>query len=72
MQDRMQLAIEAGQEEAIKLAETKLGRQLTEVERGGLRRIVSLMMLESVCRSFAAPGVTQAQVLADLEHFSRE
>jgi len=72
MQNKMQQAIEMSQREIITLAETKLGRQLTDGERGGIGRISSLMMLESICRSFTAPGYTAAQVLADLEHFASQ
>ncbi|HLJ91537.1 MAG TPA: hypothetical protein VKZ53_32360 [Candidatus Angelobacter sp.] len=67
----MQHVVKLMQQEAISAAEAKLGRSVTSVERVGIQRIGSLMMLESVCQSFAFPGYTAAQVLADLEYFSK-
>ena len=72
MKDKMQQAIEAGQEDVILAAEQKLGRLLTEAERRGIRNISSLMMLESCSQSFSSPISTEAQVLADLEHFTKQ
>jgi hypothetical protein len=71
MQNQMPQAIEISQKEAIASAAAKLGRELTDVERGSIQRLGSLMMLESVCRSFAAPNYTAAQVLSDLKQFSK-
>ena len=65
------LTSEMSQQEAMASAAAKLGRQLTDDERGVIKRIGSLMMLESICRSFAAPNYTAAQVLADLEQFTK-
>ena len=72
MQNKMQQAVELSQQEAITAAEAKLGRLLTSDERAGIQRISSLMMLESVCRSFSFPGYTAEKVLADLEQFSKQ
>lgn len=71
MRNAIQEAIAVSRKEAIASAEAKLGRQLSDTERNGIERIGSLMMLDSVCRAFAAPNYTASQVLADLEEFSR-
>jgi hypothetical protein len=72
MNNKMQEAIAATQQEVAVAAEQKLGRSLTEAERRGIQSIGSLMMLESCHQSFSSPAYTQAQVLADLEHFTRQ
>ncbi|HLX70531.1 MAG TPA: hypothetical protein VKV04_12970 [Verrucomicrobiae bacterium] len=72
MKDKMEEAIAASQQQVISAAEQKLGRPLSSAERRGIERINSLMMLESCWRSFSSPASTQAQVLADLEHFAAQ
>jgi hypothetical protein len=69
---RFQQAVEGTQLEIMTAAEKKLGRSLTDAERQGVQSIHSLMMLESCCRAFGSAGTTQAEVLADLEHFAKQ
>ena len=69
---RFQEAVVGSRRDAIIAAERKLGRSLTEAERRGIESITSLMMLESCCQSFSSPVSTQAEVLADLEHFAKQ
>ncbi len=69
---RVQQALLGCQQDVIVAAEQKLGRSLTEAERRGIESVTSLMMLESCCRSFSSPVSTQAEVLADLEHFAKQ
>lgn len=45
---------------------------IAAAERHGIEAITSLMMLESCCQTFSSPVSTQAEVLADLEHFSKQ
>ncbi len=52
------------------LAEAKLGRSMTVSERGGLEKIHSGMMLESVWQKFAFEGTTAHQVDIDLGFFA--
>jgi hypothetical protein len=72
MNNKMQEAIAATQQDVIVAAEQKLGCSLTESERRGIQSIGSLMMLESCLRSFSSPAYTQAQVFGDLEHFTKQ
>ena len=72
MTDKIQEAIRGCQRDVIVAAEQKLGRALTESERLGIQKITSLMMLDSCCQSFSSAAYTQAQVLADLEHFAKQ
>jgi hypothetical protein len=72
MTDKIQEAIRACRQDVIAAAEQKLGRALTHPERLGVENITSLSMLDSCCQSFSSPAYTQAQVLADLEHFAKQ
>ena len=72
MNNKMQEAVAATRQVVIVAAEQKLGRLLSAAERRGIESIGSLMMLESCHQSFSSPVYTQAQVLADLEHFTRQ
>ncbi|MDB6067872.1 MAG: hypothetical protein JWR26_4080 [Pedosphaera sp.] len=72
LQNKIQQVIKLSRQEAVIAAEAKLGRLLTSDERAGIHHINSMMMLESVHQSFTSPGYTTAQVLADLEHFSKQ
>jgi hypothetical protein len=72
MQNKIQQAIELSRHEVITAAEAKLGRPLASDERSGIQRIGSLMMLESIYRSFTSPVYTAAKVLADLDQFSKQ
>lgn len=69
MKDKMQEALAAFQQDVIVSAEEK--RTLSDAERRGIQSITSLMMLESCFKSFSSPDYTQAQVLEDLEHFTK-
>lgn len=72
MTDKIQEAIRSCQQDVIVSAEQKLGRVLTESESLGIEKITSLMMLDSCYQSFSSTAYTQAQVLADLEHFVKQ
>ena len=72
MEDKLQQAFELCQQGVIEAAEHKLGRELTDNERAGLRRIRSLMMLESCEQMFNAPATPIAEVLMDLEYFANQ
>ena len=72
MNDRLQEALRVSQTEIIVAAETKLGRQLSTNEQAGIERINSLMMLESVYRSFTFRDYSAAQVESDLRHFASQ
>ena len=53
-------------------AEKKLGRPLSDDERAGIERLESLMLLESVERSFSHPSTDSAIVESDLKYFSKQ
>ena len=72
MQNKMQQAIEWTRQQAIAAAEAKFGHSLMIHERNGIQRINSLMLLESMCRSFTFPDYTAEKVLADLESFAKQ
>jgi hypothetical protein len=72
MKDKMQQAIEASQQEVIIAAEQKLGRSLSDADRRGIQSIGSLMMLESCYQFFSSSVSTQAEVVADLAHFTKQ
>jgi hypothetical protein len=69
--DLLQVVADCRQD-AIKAAEYKLERSLTEAERLGIEGINSLLMLESCCQAFASPLTDKATVLADLEYFCKQ
>ncbi len=70
MPNDIRAAIETCQREIIALAEKKIGRSLTESEENGIRRIHSIMMLESFSQALASPSCTPAEVIADLTYFA--
>ena len=72
MNDQLQEALRASQTEIITAAEAKLDRRLSADERAGIERINSLMMLESVYRSFTFPDYSVAEVETDLRHFASQ
>ena len=72
MNDKLQAAIESSRTEIVTAAEAKLGRQLSSEERAGVERISSLMMLESVYRSFSFPDYSAAEVESDLRRFAAQ
>jgi len=51
-------------------AEKKIGRALTDEEKAGIERISSLMMLESLDRTFSAEATTAEQALSTIGHFA--
>jgi hypothetical protein len=55
--------------DVISAAESKLGRQLSGLERDAVERIGSLMMLESCYRSFSSESIGPEQVEEALQAF---
>lgn len=70
MKDRLQEAIIGYRADIAAAASAKLGRELSPEERAGIERITSLMMLESVYRSFAAEAYPVEPVESDLRFFA--
>lgn len=70
MGDRIEDARRQMQADIIAAAENKLTRPLTDAERAGIERLNSLMMLESVERSFSSSSTDRESVKEMLNQFS--
>jgi len=70
MSDKFAQAMQAMQEEIIRLAESRLGRTLSESEVKGIKSIQSLMMLESIEQGFSYPLTSADRIEKDLSYFA--
>jgi len=70
MSDKIAQATQAAQEEIIRLAESRLGRSLSESEIKGIKSIQSLMMLESIEQGFSYPLTSTDRIEKDLSYFA--
>ena len=60
------------QDGIVQIAETRLGRALSMTEANGIKRIQSLMMLESIEQSFGHEATLPDQIEKDLQALAQQ
>ncbi|MBL8170647.1 MAG: hypothetical protein JNJ50_20975 [Acidobacteria bacterium] len=72
MSEGIEQARQVLQDGIVQIAETRLGRALSMTEANGIKRIQSLMMLESIEQSFGHEATSPDQIEKDLQALAQQ